>query len=258
MTGTAIAVSDGTYMPKMCTQLAMASWHIENPLTTLGCHGLAQVSGTKAETNAYLVELQGIHTILMALKAICDFHLIQHGSITIHCDNKKGIYLSSHTWLQPSICIKHVDLIRAIHKLATSLLIKVTFAHIYGHQDNDNTYAQLDQPSKINVDMDSAAKQHLRNLIHLPDLPPCPAVMSHEGWQCWVADTKMTSDPADAIHHHIFSLSLHNHLAKEKPGWPPKLLSALFIMWTGWPMVKMVHYEAFTKYDEAFNTYRLI
>ena len=76
--------------------------------------------------------------------------------------------------------------------------------------------------------MDSAAKQHLCNLIHLPDLPPCPAVMSHEGWQCWVADTKTTSDPADAIRHHIFSLSLHDHLAKEKPGWPPKLLSALF------------------------------
>ena len=76
--------------------------------------------------------------------------------------------------------------------------------------------------------MDSAAKQHLRYLIHLPNLPPCPAIMSHEGWQCWVADTKMTSDPADAIHHHIFSLSLHDHLAKEKPGWPPKLLSALF------------------------------
>ena len=78
MTGTAIAVSDGSYM---C---------IENPLTTLGCHGLAQVSGTKAETNAYQAELQGIHTILMALKAICDFHLIQHGSITIHCDNEKS------------------------------------------------------------------------------------------------------------------------------------------------------------------------
>ena len=44
----------------------------------------------------------------------------------------------------------------------------------------------------------------------------------------WVADAKMTSDPADAIHHHIFSLSLHDHLAKEKPGWPPKLLSTLF------------------------------
>ena len=120
MTGTAITVSDGSYMPKMCTQLAKASWCIENPLTTLACHGLAQVSGTKAETNAYQAELQGIHTILMALKVICDFHLIQHGSITIHCDNEKGIYLSSHTWLQPSIHIKHVDLIRAIRKLATS------------------------------------------------------------------------------------------------------------------------------------------
>ena len=52
--------------------------------------------------------------------------------------------------------------------------------------------------------------------------------MSHEGWQCWVVDTKMTSNPADAICHHIFSLSLCDHLAKEKPGWPPKLLSALF------------------------------
>ena len=38
----------------------------------------------------------------------------------------------------------------------------------------------------------------------------------------------MTSDPADAFCHHIFSLSLHDHLTKEKPGWPPKLLSALF------------------------------
>ena len=38
----------------------------------------------------------------------------------------------------------------------------------------------------------------------------------------------MTSDLADAIRHHIFSLSLCDHLAKEKPGQPPKLLSALF------------------------------
>ena len=38
----------------------------------------------------------------------------------------------------------------------------------------------------------------------------------------------MTSNPADAICHHIFRLSLHDHLAKEKPGQPPKLLSALF------------------------------
>ena len=54
MNGTAIAVSNGSYMPKMCTQLATASWWIENPLTKLGCHGLAQVSGTEAETNAAL------------------------------------------------------------------------------------------------------------------------------------------------------------------------------------------------------------
>ena len=161
----------------------------------------------------------------MALKVICDFHLIQHGSITIHCDNEKGIYLSSHTWLQPSIHIKHVDLIRGIRKLATSLLIKVTFTHIYGHQDNDNTYAQLDQPSQINVNMDSAAKQHLCNLIHLNNLSPCPTVMSHEGWRCWVADTKMTSNPADAICHHIFSLSLRSYYLHS------------LTTWTGQPMV---------------------
>ena len=103
VTITAIAVSDGSYMPKMCTQLAMASWHIENPLTTLGCHGLAQVSGTEAETNAYQAELQDIHTILMALKVICDFHLIQHRGITIHCDNEKGIYLPVQPYLAPAL-----------------------------------------------------------------------------------------------------------------------------------------------------------
>ena len=173
----------------------------------------------------------------MALKVICDFHLIQHGSITIHCDNEKGIYLSSHTWLQPSIRIKHVDLIRAIHKLATSLPIKVTFAHIYGHQDNDNTYAQLDRPSQINVDTDSAAKQHLRDLIHLPNLLPCPTITSHEGWRCWVADTKMTSNPADAICHHIFSLSLHDHLAKRNQVGPKSYYPHSLTTWTGQPMV---------------------
>ena len=54
-------------MPKMCTLLAMASWWIENQLTSLGCHGLAQVLGTETDTNAYHAELQVFHTILMAL-----------------------------------------------------------------------------------------------------------------------------------------------------------------------------------------------
>jgi len=42
--------------------------------------------GKPGDVHAYRAELQGIHSVLMAIKAICIFFGITQGGVDIYCD----------------------------------------------------------------------------------------------------------------------------------------------------------------------------
>lgn len=211
--GQACAVADGSYMPNLTTNLATAAWCIEDKRATgTSCSGVTAVSGTEKERNAYRAELQGIHTLLMAVKAVCTFFHITNGSMELYCDCESALRLSGYKNLQFSLSTKHADLIRAIRIITSKLPISVTFLDIAGHQDDDLLYEQLDRPAQLNVDMDRKAKSYLRRLFRQSHAPAVPTDVHDEGWRCIVRDTKITSSPAEPIRFHIAAKILQTHL----------------------------------------------
>ena len=214
--GTAQGVADGSYNPNLSSDLATAAWCLE-PSSAVGtsCSGVTAVSGVERDRNAYRAELVGIHTLLMAVKAICTYHDVSEGSMDLYCDCEKALLLSSYDELQVGLSTKHLDLVRAIRKLHTSLPIDVRFQDIEGHQDDDVEYEDLDRPAQLNVDMDRTAKAYLRKLFYQDEIISMPQEVHEEGWRCILHETKLTSHPAEPIRFHVAAVALRAHLNKK-------------------------------------------
>jgi hypothetical protein len=104
-------VADGSYMAKQSTELGSAAWMIEDLQTGDSCKGMVRTSGTEREVNAYQSELQGLHAAVTSLWVICQHHKVQSGKVTLCCDNKKALWLSSIRSTQVPLRTKHTDLI---------------------------------------------------------------------------------------------------------------------------------------------------
>ena len=210
--GTAHGCCDGSYMKELSTELGAAAWKVEDPSTRQAMWGTTQTSGSEREVNPYRSELQGIHTTLLAMDAVCTFCHITDGAITIGCDNLGGIKCSSADWLKLNQNTKHADLIRAIRWLKDSLPITIHFVHIDGHQDRTAAFQDLPRLAQLNVEMDHQAKVRLRALIDSSAPPLLAAPLHKEGWRCSLNGIKITSDPARAICRAVFGRRLQTHL----------------------------------------------
>jgi len=82
--GTAQGVCDGSYMSAASPDFATAAWLLEDshfPHQNL-CQGITHVSGPSADANAYCMELQGFHALLLAIKGLCSFYAITSGLLS--------------------------------------------------------------------------------------------------------------------------------------------------------------------------------
>jgi len=214
--GTAISVCDGSYMPQRSSNLGAAAWIIENPSSKATCNGMVKTSGEEDEVNPYQSELQGIHTVLMAILAICRFYNITEGKAMIGCDNEKAGWLVGYRLLQLLLHTKHANLVRAIRKIVAAIPIKIEFVYVEGHQDDNVSFDQLDRISQLNVMMDYKAKWYLQYLISLPVTPTVPSSLFMEGWSCWVDGVKTMTNPAGLICQKVFGKELCSHLDKKE------------------------------------------
>ena len=211
--GTATLVADGSFKPKKSTKIGAAGWIIECLATGAICRGRVQTSGIPREVNAYRSELQGIHTGLLGVSALCEYGKLSSGKILIGCDCEKGVDLAASTVPNISLQRKHVDLIRAIRRICASLPIDVQFFHLEGHQDDHKSVSLLDRPSQLNVMMDDTAKTLVDRLAAQP-YSAAPSSIRGEGWSCWVGDVKMTTDPTDEIKRAVHEQVMKTHLSR--------------------------------------------
>jgi hypothetical protein len=174
--------------------------------------GTVQTTGDIRTVNSYRSELQGIHTILLGIAAVCNFYHITEGMVTIGCDNLAGVNRSTGDWLKVNQSTKHVDLIRAIRRLKDSMSVKICFVHVDGHQDNTTAIQDLPRLAQLNVEMDLQAKARLRSLIAASASPLPKAPIYYEGWRCVVDGIKITSDPAAIVRNSIFGKQLQASL----------------------------------------------
>ncbi len=156
--GTAIAVSDGSFQKAHGT----ASWVLEGEDQHNHIQGDNVVPGDDEDHSAYRSELSGLYGIVITVHAICQYHHIDQGSITVGCDGESALLKCFSTQQQISPRTDHFDLIVAIRQLMEATPVEWKPRHIPSHQDtddNNNTlYGPWDRWASLNIDMDNACK----------------------------------------------------------------------------------------------------
>ena len=214
--GDAIGASDGSYMPNLNKGLGMAAWCLQDPASSNQCAGLVQTSGITSEVNAYRSELQGLHTMLLAVLIICRHYRITEGQISLACDNEKAIYLAGVQHLEVPCTLAHADLLRGIRRLIREIPVKVQLVDVAGHRDDFMDYTDLNPFEQLNCRMDDAAKKYLRELIRaaaLPGgLPSPPSIVYGEGTRCIINGLKITSNPEGQVLDAMYSTQMRDYL----------------------------------------------
>ena len=224
--GTAQGVCNGSYKPAKADFLGAVSFILEDARQVIdsnispgSCQGVVRTSGMTEEVNPYRSELQGIHTIFLAIKAVCILHKITNGKIKLACDNKLAAELSAKDVLRVPSQWHHADLIWAIRKIKSELPVEVEFCHVKGHQDDNIALEDLPRLAQLNVHVDRMAKDRLDVLIAqsrtAEGIGPCDDRLEGEGWTIRIEGTKITGDPTLPLRDHILSPPLQKYLAKK-------------------------------------------
>jgi len=94
---TAVTICNGSHMPRRYPHLAAAAWILHSGTApAFSCHGVTQVHGQHALINSYQAELQGMHSLLLALVTLCTQHGLSTGHVTVGCNNKGVLSLVQH------------------------------------------------------------------------------------------------------------------------------------------------------------------
>lgn len=89
-------------------------------------------------------------------------------------------------------------------------------ANVLGHQDNWLFLEELEQLAQINVKMDNRANDHLQQVLALDMIPRCHPTIAYKGWQWYMMDCKVTSNPVPAIWHAVFGVQLRDKVIHDK------------------------------------------
>jgi len=203
VTGSALAICDGSYMPHQYPHLAVAAWilHSGSELA-FTCHGITQVHGQPTVINSFRVELQGMHALLLALMHICSTNGLSAGHVSIGCNNKGVLSLVQWPRAYVSCSLKHHDLLRAIVNTRCSCPLSLSFHYIAGHQDDLARFEDLPLLAQLNVQADSLAKQAL-HILGTQQTPPILTPLPSTGWTLSIKDLLVSSDPQPLLLDHL-------------------------------------------------------
>jgi len=197
----AIAISDGSYMPHHYPVLATAAWIVTDGSTSMPSNfsGVCTISGPPSLINAYRAELQGLHAVLVALEQFYNHHHITSSGVTIGCDNQGALSQAQHFHEHVPCAAAHADLIRAITALRLRSPITLTFVYVPGHQDALTHLEELSSLARLNVWADAMAKKELHQIAALPHRTAVPNSLLREHWYALAPSGKITLDPHPVV-----------------------------------------------------------
>jgi len=203
VTGSALGICDGSYMPQRYPHLAAAAWILHSGSEQAStCHGVTQVHGQPAVINSFRAELQGMHALLLALTHICSTHGLSAGHVSIGCDNKGVLSLVQRPKAYVSCSSKHHDLLRAIVNTRRSCPLSLSFHYVAGHQDDLARFEDLPLLAQLNVQADSLAKQAL-HILGNQQASPLVTPLPNVGWTLFLKDLPVSSDPRPLLLDHL-------------------------------------------------------
>ncbi len=205
--GEAITISDGSFQDTYGT----AAWVIEGCDSKGRMKGAVIVSGTAQDQSAYRSELAGIYSILIMVKKICEFFDIQQGAIELGCDGQSALDKAFNYVSIIRLDDANHDLLQAIRTLWASSPIQWKFRHVKGHQDDHKSASELDRWATLNVEMDTAAKQHM----HIAKRSPRHFLVANEPWSVWCNGQKITSNFTETIYDLVHSDDAKTYWSKK-------------------------------------------
>ena len=212
--GTLLVVTDGSYMKELSTKHAAAAWVIECPRTEAQCHGVIPVPGEERDINPYRAELIGLIAVWKGLEFIAKRWQVTDATVALRVDNRGAGFTACQVRRRISQMNKHVDLICEMRHINSTSPIKVTFEHVYGHQDKDAAFDDLLRPAQLNAICDWEAKSYLLDLIS--NEAPAPPWRSEHTWGFWIRGKLQTSDVGSAIRQALVYNKLRTHLHNQE------------------------------------------
>ena len=156
--GTAIAVSDGSFMRNKPT--GAAAWVIESRDRSQYFRGLSIVPGEDPIQSPYRSELVGLLAIMDKLLQLQQEYSIEGGRCLIACDGIAALNnIPEQREMGCNTRMKHGDIVSAMCRIRTSLVITLETKHVKGHSDDSKSFDSLTRLEKMNVSMDYYAKQ---------------------------------------------------------------------------------------------------
>jgi hypothetical protein len=118
--------------------------------------------------------------------------------IEVGCDGLSALNKAFDMWpLNPDG--PYFDMLNSLRAMIAESPITWTTRNVDGHQDDDIN-ATLDWWAWQNIQMDNLAKVFWMNHLHAA---PVQYSISHEGFQVWLGDHKLSSSPSSAFFDHI-------------------------------------------------------
>ena len=157
--GTAVAVSDGSYYPDH--KMGAARWLILSEDDTEFISGGGMCPGSANEVNAYRCELWGLLGIAAATWALEQaFPHINSPGFTVGCDGEAALKTSMLAY-PPSLStrIKHFDIISGIMGYWRNIRSTPVPTWVEGHLGDHVAFHLLPRLNRLNEEMDEAAKK---------------------------------------------------------------------------------------------------
>ena len=157
-----IIMSDGSFHPTF--KVATAAFKIENSLGLTLAYGYCRTPGHTSILDAYRAEAWGILLSLTFLQYIQNALKIENKSVTLWCDCIGALRSSFENDLPASVQMQHYDILQEIFFIKNELKWSIKHKWVEGHQCE----LVMDQPARMNREVDSLAKYHLSNCIQNP------------------------------------------------------------------------------------------
>ena len=156
--GTAILVTDGSYKRKVRSDLCGAGWLIyctdrQSPLLEGSFYDICN------KARSYRGELLGLLALHVFTRKLESFYGFEEGhKAVIACDNLGGLNKSKERRKKIPPSAKNADILRSLRKLHAQTQAKLTYQHVYGHQDKNKRWDQMTIFEQLNYWCDILVK----------------------------------------------------------------------------------------------------
>lgn len=200
--GDAIVISNGSFKE----QFGTASWELEGGSSDGRIMGVVTAPGTWKDQSTYRSELTGIYSIMVCVKNLCEFYNITAGSIELGCDGQSALDKAFNYVALIKVEDSNYDLLASIRNLWANSPIQWKFRYIKGHQDDVQSWDQLDRWAKLNIEMDLRAKDHIKIAM----ISSRHYTLIGKPWSLWSQGEKILTGFTDTIYDLV-----HAEAAKE-------------------------------------------